>query len=54
MNSKGIAKHLHKKVVDWLSTIDDESLKKDLEDNVIITGGALVSLLKNLTTMMFI
>ena len=47
MNSKGIAKHLHKKVVDWLSTIDDESLKKDLEDNVIITGGALVSLLTN-------
>lgn len=45
MNSKNIKKHLNAKLNDWLSHIDDEEIKKILRNNVIITGGALVSLL---------
>lgn len=45
MNSKNIKKHLNAKLKDWLSTIDDESIKCTILKNAIITGGALVSLL---------
>lgn len=45
MNSKNIKKHLNAKLKDWLSTIDDESIKCTILRNAIITGGALVSLL---------
>lgn len=45
MNSKNIKKHLNAKLNDWLANIDDENIKKILKENVIITGGALVSLL---------
>ena len=45
MNSKHIKQHLNKKIEDWMSSIDDEEVKKAIKDNVIITGGALVSLL---------
>lgn len=47
MNAKGIAKHLQAKVKDWLRNIPDDTLVKLIEDNVIITGGSLVSLLNN-------
>lgn len=45
MNSKNIKKHLNAKLNDWLVNIEDENIKKILKENVIITGGALVSLL---------
>lgn len=45
MNSKNIKKHLNAKVKDWLESISDESIKTIIRNNVIITGGALVSLL---------
>lgn len=45
MNSKNIKKHLNAKLNDWLANIEDENIKKILKENVIITGGALVSLL---------
>ena len=45
MNGKNIKKHLKAKMRDWLSHIDDENIKKVIEENVIITGGAIVSLL---------
>ncbi len=45
MNGKHIKQHLNKKMEDWLSSIDDENVKKAIKGNVIITGGALVSLL---------
>ena len=45
MNSKNIKKHLNVKLNDWLANIEDENIKKILKENVIITGGALVSLL---------
>lgn len=45
MNSKNIKKHLNAKLNDWLASIEDDNIKKILTENVIITGGALVSLL---------
>lgn len=45
MNGKNIKKHLNNKLNDWISHIDDEEIKKILKKNVIVTGGAIVSLL---------
>lgn len=45
MNSKNIKKHLNAKLEDWLNSITDEEVKKEIRKNVIITGGAIVSLL---------
>lgn len=45
MNSKNIKKHLKRKMNDWFATIEDKEVKKVLQDNCIVTGGAIVSLL---------
>lgn len=45
MNGKHIKQHLNKKMNDWLASIDNEEVKTAIKGNVIITGGALVSLL---------
>lgn len=45
MNSKGIKKHLRRKVDDWIETIEDEEVKNLVRRDAIITGGAIVSLL---------
>ena len=45
MNTKGIKKHLNWKINDWLSSIEDKKIKGIIEENAIVTGGALVSLL---------
>ena len=45
MNGKNIKKHLNNKLRDWISHVDDENIKKILKENVIVTGGAIVSLL---------
>lgn len=45
MNSKNIKKHLNNKLRDWISNIEDKKIKTILKENVIVTGGAIVSLL---------
>jgi len=45
MNTKNIKKHLKSKMKDWLESIDDPKIKAIIQENTIITGGALVSLL---------
>lgn len=47
MNKKGIKLHLTKVVRDWMDSIDDEKVKKAIARGVLITGGALVSLLND-------
>jgi hypothetical protein len=42
---KGIKFSIERKVKDWLSTIDDEELRKAAARDVIVTGGCIVSLL---------
>lgn len=45
MNSKNIKKHMKNKINDWLESIDDSAVRKSLSNNIIVTGGAMVSLL---------
>ena len=47
MNSKGIKKSLENKLDDWISNIEDKEIQKEIKQNAIITGGAIVSLLNN-------
>jgi hypothetical protein len=46
MNSKNIKKALNAKVEDWLKHIEDAEIVKVLRENVIITGGAIVTMLQ--------
>lgn len=41
----GIAKHLNEKLTDWVSTIDDPTVKSLVEKNAMVTGGAIASML---------
>lgn len=44
---KNISGTIRKKINDWLSSVEDEKLRKDLKNNVIVTGGCIPSLLEN-------
>jgi len=46
MNAKNISKALHAKLKNWIKSIDDDDVKKEIEKNAIITGGAIVSMLQ--------
>tara|TARA_Y100000310_G_scaffold323498_1_gene383897 strand:+ start:129 stop:1076 length:948 start_codon:yes stop_codon:yes gene_type:complete len=41
----GIKRELNKKIDEWLKSIDDEAIVKAIEKDVIITGGAIASML---------
>lgn len=45
MKAKTIKMVLRKKVNEWLSSIDDEALQTFLKDQIIVTGGAIASML---------
>lgn len=45
MNSKNIKKALNRKLDLWLKNVQDETIRKIIKDNTVITGGAIVSLL---------
>ncbi|HUV84992.1 MAG TPA: hypothetical protein VMV86_04735 [Methanosarcinales archaeon] len=45
MNSKNIKKSLNAKIEDWIKSIDDAQVVRIIRDNVIITGGCIVSML---------
>lgn len=45
MNSRNIDRHLSNKLRGWIESVEDENIKNVLKENVIVTGGALVSLL---------
>lgn len=45
MRSVHIERKVREKIFDWLKTIEDEELRKELMDGVIVTGGAIVSML---------
>lgn len=47
MKSKTIKKVLNNKINDWIDSIDDKNVKKAAENSVIITGGAIASMLLN-------
>lgn len=45
LKAKTIKAVLRRKVGDWLSTIEDESLRKECAKEVVVTGGAIASML---------
>lgn len=47
MKAKTISKILTGKFIAWAKSIEDEAVRKRVEDNTIITGGSIVSLLMN-------
>lgn len=47
MNKKIINKVLRSKMNAWLSSIDDLALSKEMESNIIVTGGCIASMLLN-------
>lgn len=47
MQKKTISKQVAKKMEDWLSTITDQTLRKDVRKNVIVSGGCIASLFLN-------
>ena len=47
MKKKTINKIIKGKICDWLKTIDDESLKDIILNNIIVTGGCITSMLLN-------
>jgi len=47
MRKSRIEKVISRKVNKWLDSIEDDKLRSDLKDNIIVTGGCIVSLLNN-------
>ena len=44
MKAKTIEKIINDKITDWLKSIDDEDLRKQIKNNVIVTGGCITSM----------
>ncbi len=45
MKIKTITKSIDKKIEDWLQSITDESLRKEVKKDLIVTGGCIASML---------
>lgn len=48
MQVKTIKKIISKKLEDWLMTIEDANLRKDVKANILVSGGCITSLFQNL------
>lgn len=48
MQIKTIEKTIQSKMNEWLESIKDESLRNDVKNNLLVSGGSIVSLLLNL------
>jgi len=47
MQIKTIAKTISNKLTEWLATITDESIRKAVRDNLLVSGGSITSMLLN-------
>ena len=47
MQIKTIQKTIEKKLNQWLITITDDILRKDIKDNLLVSGGSITSMLMN-------
>jgi hypothetical protein len=47
MQIKTIKKNISSKMEEWIGTIENESLKKSLKANILVSGGCIVSMLLN-------
>ena len=54
MKKKTIGAVISKKINDWLNSIDDKVLVSKLENNIIVTGGCITSMLLNEDVMVIL
>jgi len=47
MQPKTISKNIQLKLNSWLTTIDDENLRKEVRENILVSGGSITSMLLN-------
>lgn len=47
MKKKTIKSIIHRKINSWLKTVEDEALRKLMSENIVVTGGAIASMLMN-------
>jgi hypothetical protein len=47
MQVKTIKKQIENKLNEWLSTIDNENLRKQVKDNLLVSGGSIASMFLN-------
>lgn len=47
MQVKTIAKNIEKKLTEWLNTITDEELRKEVKKNILVSGGSITSMFLN-------
>lgn len=47
MQVKTIQKNIQSKLEEWLKTITDEALAKDVKENLLVSGGSIASMLLN-------
>lgn len=47
MQTKTITKIISNKLTEWLSTITDETLRKEVRENILVSGGSITSLFLN-------
>ncbi|MGS4345127.1 hypothetical protein ACKUSY_05845 [Myroides odoratus] len=47
MQKKTISKVLTKKLEKWLETITDEKLRKEVRENLLVSGGSITSMFLN-------
>ncbi len=47
MQEKTIRKNIQNKLTEWLSSITDETLRKKVKDNCLLSGGSITSMLLN-------
>lgn len=48
MQRKTVTKIIKKKLEEWLESITDVQLRKDVRENIVVLGGSITSLLQNL------
>ena len=54
MRKSEVSKVIDNKINDWISSITDTELAKDIKNNIIVTGGCIVSLINNETSAHYI
>lgn len=45
MQIKTISRNIHNKITEWIDSIDNEELRKDLRKNILVSGGSITSML---------
>ncbi len=53
MRKTEVSKVIDNKINDWISSITDIELARDIKDSIIVTGGCIVSLINTVIDRVF-